>query len=114
MNEFIREGSEMKTGRILVLLALVIGLLAGPWQAPAEAEMLGRVGQIKNLDYTGGSWYSDQAGRHHLDLYFGPGAIFCHDRVFGLGFMSPTPPPIPALIAFTSWGPTQPACTSPI
>ena len=31
----------MKTGRFLVLLALVIGLMAGPWQAPAEAEMLG-------------------------------------------------------------------------
>lgn len=46
MNEFIMEGSAMKTGRILVLLALVIGLMAGPWQAPAEAEMLGRVGQI--------------------------------------------------------------------
>ena len=51
MNEFIREGSEMKTGRFLVLLALVIGLLAGPWQAPADAEMLGRVGQMKSLGY---------------------------------------------------------------
>jgi hypothetical protein len=56
MNEFIREGSEMKTGRLLVLLALVMGLMAGPWQAPAEAIMLGRVGQIKYLEYTGGSW----------------------------------------------------------
>jgi hypothetical protein len=56
MNEFIWEGSGMKIGRFLVLLALVLGLLAGPWQAPAEAVMLGRVGQIKYLYYTGGSW----------------------------------------------------------
>ena len=42
----------MKTGRLLVLLVLVMGLLAGPWQAPAEAEMLGRPGQIKNLYYS--------------------------------------------------------------
>ena len=34
----------MKTGRILVLLALVMGLLAGPGQAPVEAVMQGRVG----------------------------------------------------------------------
>ena len=47
----------MKPGRLLVLLALVIGLLAGPWQAPAEAEMLGRIGQIKSLYYSGGNWY---------------------------------------------------------
>ena len=47
----------MKMGRLLVLLALVMGLMAGPWQAPAEAEMLGRVGQIKSLYYSGGNWY---------------------------------------------------------
>ena len=41
----------MKIGRLLVLLALVMGLLAGPWQAPAEAILLGRVGQIKSLSY---------------------------------------------------------------
>ena len=41
----------MKTGRLLVLLALVIGLLACPWQTPAEAIVLGRVGQIKSLGY---------------------------------------------------------------
>jgi hypothetical protein len=52
INKFIREGSEMKTGRILVLLVLVMGLLAGPWQAPAEAIMLGRPGQIINLYYS--------------------------------------------------------------
>jgi hypothetical protein len=46
------EGSEMKTGRLLMLLVLVLGLLAGPWQAPAEAEMLGRPGQIINLYYS--------------------------------------------------------------
>jgi hypothetical protein len=45
----------MKTGRFLVLLALVIGVLAGLWQDPAEAEMLGRVGQIISLGYGGGS-----------------------------------------------------------
>ena len=59
MNEILLEGSEMKTGRILVLLALVMGLMAGPWQAPAGAEMLGRVGQFKNLFYdnSDGKWY---------------------------------------------------------
>ncbi|MDO9531029.1 MAG: hypothetical protein Q7O12_02715 [Deltaproteobacteria bacterium] len=46
----------MKTGRFLVLLALVMGLLAGPWQAPAEAIMLGRVGQIINLSYDAPNW----------------------------------------------------------
>jgi hypothetical protein len=56
MNQFIMEDSEMKTGRILVLLALVMGLLAGSWQAPAEAEMLGRVGQIINLSYDHPYW----------------------------------------------------------
>lgn len=47
----------MKNGRFLVLLALVIGLLAGPWQAPVEAEMLGRTAQIKTLSYNNGNWY---------------------------------------------------------
>lgn len=56
MNESIMEDSKMKTGRILVLLALVMGLLAGPWQAPAEAIMLGRVGQIINLSYDAPNW----------------------------------------------------------
>ena len=56
MNEFILEGSEMKTGRFLVLLALVIGLLAGPGQFSADAAMLGRVGQIKQLHWTGSGW----------------------------------------------------------
>jgi hypothetical protein len=51
------EGSEMKTGRILVLLALVFGLLGGLWQGPAEAEMLGRVGQIKYVYFNNGNWY---------------------------------------------------------
>jgi hypothetical protein len=57
INEFILEGSEMKMSRFLVLLALAIGLLAGPWQAPAEAEMLGSVGQIKTMYYSEGNWY---------------------------------------------------------
>jgi hypothetical protein len=56
INESNMEGSVMKTGRFLVLLALVIGLMAGPWQAPAEAEMMGRVGQMINLRYGGGTW----------------------------------------------------------
>ena len=60
MNKLIMEGSVMKIGRFLVLLALVSGLLAGPWQAPAEAEMLGRVGQIKTLYYSGGNWYQNK------------------------------------------------------
>jgi len=55
-NAFIREGSEMKTGRILVLLALVVGLLTGPGQFAADATMLGRVGQIKQLHWTGSGW----------------------------------------------------------
>ena len=83
MNEFIREGSEMKTGRILVLLALVMGLLAGPWQAPAEAVMLGRVGQIKYLDYTDGNWYQILPDGTTSTFTLAPGAIFCHDRYSG-------------------------------
>jgi hypothetical protein len=48
----------MKACRFLVFLALIIGLMAGPWQAPAEAAgMLGRVGQIQNLYYSSGNWY---------------------------------------------------------
>ncbi|MBU4230892.1 MAG: hypothetical protein L6277_07285 [Desulfobacterales bacterium] len=47
----------MKTGRILVLLALVVGLTVGIWQAPAEAIMLGRVQQFKNIYYSSGNWY---------------------------------------------------------
>lgn len=48
----------MKSCRFLVFLALIIGLMAGPWQAPAEAAgLLGRVGQIKNLAYVSGTWY---------------------------------------------------------
>jgi hypothetical protein len=50
--QILMEGFEMKTGRFLVLLALVFGLLAGPWQAPAAAEMLGRPGQFINLLYS--------------------------------------------------------------
>jgi hypothetical protein len=46
----------MKIARFLVLLVLVVGLLAGTWQAPADAEMLGRVGQIKQLHWTGSGW----------------------------------------------------------
>jgi hypothetical protein len=59
MFEFLCGGLEMKTGRILVLLVLIIGFLAGPWQAPAQAEMLGRVSQFKNLYYHAGegTWY---------------------------------------------------------
>jgi len=47
----------MKTCRILVLMALVVGLTVGTWQAPAEAILLGRVQQFKNLYYSSGSWY---------------------------------------------------------
>ena len=80
MDEILLEGSEMKTGRILVLLALVMGLMAGPWQAPAEAEMLGRVGQIKSLYYSGGNWYQTKPDGSTSSLCFGLGASFCHDR----------------------------------
>jgi hypothetical protein len=47
----------MKICRSLVFLALVIGLLAGPGQVPAQADMLGRVGQLVSLYYNNGSWY---------------------------------------------------------
>ena len=98
----------MKTGRLLVLLALVMGLLAGPWQAPAEAEMLGRVGQIKSLDYTGaGNWYQIKPDGATSTFTLRSGAIFCHDRVFVPGFMSSTPLSIPALIAFYFVGPNS-------
>jgi hypothetical protein len=57
VKELLMEGSEMKTGRFLVLLALVIGLMGSLCQAPAEATMLGRVGQIKHVYYNNGNWY---------------------------------------------------------
>jgi hypothetical protein len=78
MNEFIGEGSEMKTGRILVLLALVIGLLAGPWQAPAEAEMLGRVGQMKSLGYgsPNTNWYETKPDGTSALFTLAPGQSF--------------------------------------
>ena len=77
MNEIIMEGSEMKTGRFLVLLALVIGLMAGPWQAPAEAEMLGRVGQIKSLcNSTNGNWYQTKPDGTSSPFTLAPGQSF--------------------------------------
>jgi hypothetical protein len=78
MNEFIREGCEMKTGRILVLLALVMGLLAGPWQAPAEAEMLGRVQQMRSLGYssTSPNWYETKPDGTVTLFTLAPGQSF--------------------------------------
>ena len=69
----------MKPGRLLVLLALVIGLLAGPWQAPAEAEMLGRIGQMKSLGYGGGSggnWYETKPDGTSSLFTLSPGQSF--------------------------------------
>jgi hypothetical protein len=76
MNKLIMEGSVMKIGRFLVLLALVSGLLAGPWQAPAEAEMLGRVGQIKNLTYSDQNWYQINPDGSSSIFTLAPGQSF--------------------------------------
>ena len=99
----------MKTGRFLVLLALVMGLLAGPWQAPAEAEMLGRPSQIINLSYSYDpephwaqtkpdgsiSVFTLAAGQSFIMTEYS-GSVLCH-RPW---------PPKPARIAFTFWVPT--------
>lgn len=68
----------MKTGRILLLLALAIGLLAGPWQVPADAEILGRVGQIKTLGYnsTNGNWYQTKPDGTSALFTLAPGQSF--------------------------------------
>jgi hypothetical protein len=66
----------MKTGRFLVLLALVMGLLAGLWQAPAEAEMLGRIGQIKTMYYSGGNWFLNNPDGTTSPFTLGPGQTF--------------------------------------
>lgn len=68
----------MKTGRFLVLLILVIGLLAGLGQAPAEAEMLGRPGQFKNLSYnnTEGKWYELKPDGTSSAFIMGEGQTF--------------------------------------
>jgi hypothetical protein len=58
-NRILDGGVLMKTCRFLVFLALAIGLLAGPGQVPAQAEMLGRPAQIRSLYYSGGSWYEN-------------------------------------------------------
>ena len=78
MIEIIMEGFEMKIGRFLVLLALVMGLLAGPWQAPAEAIMLGRVGQIKTLGYDSASqkWYENKPNGTSSLFTLAPGQSF--------------------------------------
>jgi hypothetical protein len=66
----------MKTGRFLILLVLVMGLMAGPWQAPAEAEMLGRVGQFKTIYYSGGNWYLNNPDGTTSPFNWGPGQSF--------------------------------------
>ena len=71
----------MKTGRFLVLLALVMGLLAGPWQAPAEAEMLGRIGQIKYVYYTNGNWYQTKPDGTSSPFTLAPGQSFVMTEV---------------------------------
>jgi hypothetical protein len=78
MNQFIREGSGIKTGRILVLLVLAIGLLAGPWQAPAGAEMLGRVQQMRSLNYSSSSpnWYETKPDGTVVLFNLAPGQSF--------------------------------------
>jgi hypothetical protein len=72
-------GLRMKIGRILVLLALVMGLLAGAWQAPAEAEMMGRVGQIIGVGYAGGSegnWFQTKPDGSTALFTLAPGQSF--------------------------------------
>jgi hypothetical protein len=78
LNKFLLEGSEMKTGRLLVLLALVIGLLACPWQTPAEAIMLGRVGQFKSLGYSSANpnWYETKPDGTTSLFTLAPGQLF--------------------------------------
>lgn len=66
----------MKTGRFLVLVVLVCGLLAGPWQAPAEAEMLGRVGQMKNLTYDAPDWKQTNPDGSQSVFTLAPGQSF--------------------------------------
>jgi hypothetical protein len=68
----------MKTGRLLVLLALVIGLLACPWQTPAEPIMLGRVGQFKSLGYSSANphWYETKPDGTTSLFTLAPGQLF--------------------------------------
>lgn len=68
----------MKIGRFLVLLALVIGLLASSWQAPAQAVMLGRVGQMKSLGYASGNpnWYETKPDGTTSLFTLAPGQFF--------------------------------------
>jgi len=73
----------MKTGKFLVLSALVLGLLAGPWRAPAEAEMLGRVGQIKTLGYNAGNWYQIKPDGTSSLFNMAPGQAFVMTEIRG-------------------------------
>jgi hypothetical protein len=68
----------MKIGRFLVLLAIIIGVMAGFWQAPVEAEMLGRPGQIKSLGYnsTNGNWYETKPDGTSVLFTLGAGQSF--------------------------------------
>jgi hypothetical protein len=72
-------GSAMKTRRILVLLVLVVGLLAGLGQAPAEAELLGRPSQMISLGYggeSGGNWYQTKPDGTSSLFTLAPGQSF--------------------------------------
>jgi len=68
----------MKTGKILVVVALVMGLMTGFWQAPAAAEMLGRIGQIKSLGYSSanGKWYETKPDGTSALFTLAPGQSF--------------------------------------
>jgi hypothetical protein len=68
----------MRTGSMLVLLPLVVGLLAGPWKAPAEAEMLGRVGQNKSFGYSSasGNWSETKPDGTSAPFTLAPGQSF--------------------------------------
>lgn len=83
----------MKTGRFLVLLVLVLGLLAGPWQAPAEAEMLGRPGQFKNLYYnnTEGKWYETKPDGTSAVFSMGEGQTFIMTMIAARFYVSGDP-----------------------
>jgi|GEM_PF-2280433 len=73
----------MKTGRFLVLVVLVMGLLAGLWQAPAAAEMLGRVAQIKSLGYnvSNGNWYETKPDGTSALFTLAPGQSFIMNEI---------------------------------
>jgi hypothetical protein len=81
LNKILLEGFKMKTGRFLVLLAIVMGLMAGPWQTSAEAIMLGRVSQIKQVHWTGSGWSQTMPDGSFSAFTLLPGQVFVMTEV---------------------------------